>query len=56
MMSCQSLATASGSAVKALRRVMPASLTRIDTAAELLGDLVGHGAAGGAVGDVERDG
>src|SRR5262249_16704534 len=31
MMSCQSLITASGSAVKALRRLMPALLTRIET-------------------------
>ncbi len=30
-MSCQSLATVSASAVKALRRVMPALLTRIET-------------------------
>src|SRR5689334_19120775 len=31
MISCQSFSTASGSAVKALRRLMPALLTRIDT-------------------------
>ena len=31
MMSCQSFSTASGSAVKALRRLMPALLTRIET-------------------------
>ena len=31
MMSCQSLTTASGSAAKALRRLMPALLTRMET-------------------------
>ena len=31
MMSCQSLTTASGAAVKGLRRLMPALLTRMET-------------------------
>ena len=40
MMSCQSLTTASV-AVMALRRLMPALFTRIETGPTLLGDLLG---------------
>ena len=55
MMSCQSLTTASGSAVNALRRLMPALLTRIETWPTSAGDLCCRRAAGRAVGDVERE-
>ena len=56
MMSCQSLITASASPVKALRRLMPALLTRIETLPTSPATLRGDRAAGRPVGHVEREG
>ena len=55
MMSCQSLITASGSAANALRRLMPASLTRIETWPTRPATFRGDGAAGHSIGDVELE-
>ena len=52
MMSRQSLTTASASPVKALRRLMPASLTRIEIV-PIFRHLGGDRAAGRLIGDVE---
>ena len=55
MMSCQSFTTASRSPVKALRRLMPALFTRIETLPTLLADLGSNGTAGLAIRHVERE-
>src|SRR5262249_9425229 len=52
MMSCQSLMTASGSAVNALRRLIPALLTRTETCPTSLATFAAGGPPGGPVGAV----
>ena len=56
MMSCQSLTTASASPAKALRRLMPALLTRIEGRPRRLATSAAIARQAVAVGDVEREG